>query len=423
MIKWMKPRVLPADHRRSCSCQTPVGTTEHSACWRGSGPIGDEELGLLGALEEGPEEGWTQLVPRVDCGDVRGLRLLFRQCAADTNTSELRAFLSLSVAVADVFEHLYSCAFLASCFPSWGFKVSAADEASLGSLGSDLVHITSRKLDLSWRWRKLSQEPAAAGVRWLLRPAEPGVLQARHQLTAHESKKEAGGRRSGRGITDVLGLANALCGFGLRPIPSPKGAACRLFIYARMPSSGFLMRTVLGNLCLGLLQRISRDLHGQATRAAGGEDKVGTTARDEEATAGTADTWTQGALERRAQAADDADLATGKRAAAIADASAASSADLLGAAAQAAERPRPWGREGFEATSQPVAIGNASAGPAALPAVESVSCSTISLPPFVRGCPIAQPRRPQWRRSWTREPACRGSGPPGCALLSATAPR
>mmetsp|Transcript_4923 Transcript_4923/g.14330 ORF Transcript_4923/g.14330 Transcript_4923/m.14330 type:complete len:441 (-) Transcript_4923:272-1594(-) len=416
---------------RSQSCGPPLSQGGCATRWRESGPIGDEELRLLSDLEELPADGWKELP--AGCG-AEGLRLLLRQSSVGGRSSEVRASLILSLPAEDIFEHLYSCAFLRSCFPKWGFEISTGDAVELGS---DLVRITSKRIDLSWRWRRLSRDPVTAGVCWLMRPAEPEAVEA-HQLPGSQhGKLGTGGRSTVGGRIDLLGLADAIFGFGLKPISSPDGAACKLFVYMRLPGNGFLMRTVLGSVCPKFFKRISGDLYDQTGALDTPENSAGHSASGQEAESQTE--VGEGSLpdEHRpdcsGERAEDADAAAGRpvvdtrkadghsptpsvggddcwtppRRAEEGEQQRLVAEDAVGAPApsDAAERRGGVGHQHFDGESL---------APSAL---QPTARSVVASRPFVRGCPIAKPRRPRWRRTGTLEAAGSVSSKLRLALL------
>lgn len=316
-------------------------------------PISEDELRVLEDLEGESADRWTELKVKEPAHKGAKIRLLCRESSASagsrTSVTELRAFLILPISAAAAFEHVYTGAFLRSCYPSWGFEVSAASVAS----GNDAVRIgdSSGRLELL-RWRRMREDDS--GVRtWLLRPADPSAVPLAQLDLLGRTAAYSTSRLSVASIADLFMLSDIANGFVLRPLsetssvmPELHGQSCRLFLYVRLPGVGFVLRAALAKFCPGPLKRLCNDLCSISS--------------------GTP-------LKASVSPAADAAAAAG---AAVAKLPAAATA--AGACSEAASASVPN---------------------------EAASVTGLATQPYVHGRPIAHPRRPH-RAQWTSRTRC-----------------
>mmetsp|Transcript_152178 Transcript_152178/g.283527 ORF Transcript_152178/g.283527 Transcript_152178/m.283527 type:complete len:417 (+) Transcript_152178:56-1306(+) len=246
-------------------------SADRSCGFRGEGtsskPITEDELRVLEDLECESADRWTELKVKEPAHKGAKIQLLCRESSASTGSrnsvTELRAFLVLPVPAAAAFEHVFSGAFLRSCYPSWGFEVSAASVAS----GNDAVRISdsSGRLELL-RWRRIREDESGART-WLLRPADPSAVSFAQPDLLGGAVANRTSRLSVASIADLFMLTDIANGFVLRPLSetSPplhqsSGQSCRLFLYVRLPGAGFVLRAALAKFCPGPLKRLCNDL-------------------------------------------------------------------------------------------------------------------------------------------------------------------
>lgn len=217
-------------------------------------PIAESELDLLEALENAPTQGWSEITGK-QASTLKAAgapaQLLHRNhpiVAGGDGTHEVRGYLSLPVSATKVFEHLYDCAFLGSCLPSWGFDVCA----SSARLENEIVRIVAKQKQKEVpEWRRLRKEAHGDNdtFTWLMRPASTQDL----------------GHGAGKALPslDFMGLASAVCGFRLH---SDGAESCQLFLYVQIPSSNMLMRAGLRSLLPRIFRKFCKDLFLACTR-------------------------------------------------------------------------------------------------------------------------------------------------------------
>lgn len=257
---WSSWRQTPGSPVRAFQNQkTSCGLT---SCRSSATPIGDAELCSLEMLEATPSSDWNDIPTNKTTAAVSAavsapdVRMFYRQRMLSggtderCNTTEVCARLALPVDADTIFAQVYGGDCLRACFPSLHLEVTvlhAEDE-------NDILHVAGGNLELL-RWRRLRGDPHS-GRTWLLCPAAGSALPAHQRRFANvsPSRSKSPGRFKSPGFADVFRITDVVFGFVLRPGPGNLG--CTLFLYACLPSSGFVVRTALYNLCPGPLWRI-----------------------------------------------------------------------------------------------------------------------------------------------------------------------
>lgn len=229
-------------------------------------PISQKELRLLQELEVETREGWKILPAKVPAHPSADVKLFSHESnRGGATATELRAFLTLPVAANDVFAYVYSGAFLNGLWPTWGFEVTSTAAAGC----NDLTRITSGSSLELLHWRRLSEDEDSGAKVWLLRPADAACMPD------YSSRSRRASSGFGGSLADFLCLSDIVIGFVLRPRSTShddRGAGCSLFLYIRLPGTGFMLRQALARFCPGPLKRLANELSAEgAARGAAAE--------------------------------------------------------------------------------------------------------------------------------------------------------